>query len=579
MKKFLSILLIVILIFAALPLNAAANEEIYTYYIYENEAYITDVSVSLEGDVIVPDTLGGCPVVWIEESAFEYCRDITTLTLPASLECIRSYAFMNCESLTKIILPETLESIGLNAFIHCYDLQNIVMAKANDVFFTENGVLYEKYSDGSMKIVCYPAGKRDKEYTAPEQVIAVESAAFLSALVETVTLSDNVKYIFSGAFFGCENLKNVYLGKSLEIIREEAFKGCVSLETVTLPDSVTEIHHNAFENCEKLNKITYNGSPTRLGEDLFKGTVVFENDENYQNGIFYLGKCLITAKTNISGEITIKEGTVAIAEEAFMDCNKLEKINIPDTVEAIGECAFWGCSSLSSICIPDGVKKIENDTFFECTSLKDIDFGDGVTSIGKMAFASCSSIEKLVIPDSVVSIGENAFALCTGITDLIIGEGIITGLGGYSFVGCTSIENITIAKELDYIGDGTFNLCENIKHVYYRGSHSDKEMMYIGSNAYLTDALWFYNSCIGAKNHVAAGDSKTCYVCGALLSKRGDLNNDGEIDTTDLATLKLFLAGMSELDDLGRYGADFNEDGKIDTTDLAMLKLRLAGIE
>jgi hypothetical protein len=53
-----------------------------------------------------------------------------------------------------------------------------------------------------------------------------------------------------------------------------------------------------------------------------------------------------------------------------------------------------------------------------------------------------------------------------------------------------------------------------------------------------------------------------------------DCNDDGEINTTDLAVLKLYLAGLGDVGD----GADCNEDGEINTTDLAALKLYLAGL-
>ena len=58
----------------------------------------------------------------------------------------------------------------------------------------------------------------------------------------------------------------------------------------------------------------------------------------------------------------------------------------------------------------------------------------------------------------------------------------------------------------------------------------------------------------------------------------GDLDGDGDVNTTDLATMKLFLAGLSELSDTGLVAGDFNKDGAVNTTDLASLKLLLAGI-
>lgn len=54
----------------------------------------------------------------------------------------------------------------------------------------------------------------------------------------------------------------------------------------------------------------------------------------------------------------------------------------------------------------------------------------------------------------------------------------------------------------------------------------------------------------------------------------GDCNGDGSVNTTDLAVLKLFLAGEGDITSAG----DINGDGEINTTDLAELKLLLAGV-
>lgn len=58
----------------------------------------------------------------------------------------------------------------------------------------------------------------------------------------------------------------------------------------------------------------------------------------------------------------------------------------------------------------------------------------------------------------------------------------------------------------------------------------------------------------------------------------GDVNADGKVDTTDLATLKLFLAGATEESEINKIEADLNFDGKVNTSDLASLKLKLAGL-
>ncbi len=62
--------------------------------------------------------------------------------------------------------------------------------------------------------------------------------------------------------------------------------------------------------------------------------------------------------------------------------------------------------------------------------------------------------------------------------------------------------------------------------------------------------------------------------------KPGDVNGDSQVNTVDLATMKLFLAGFENVE-IERYPncADCNCDFRIDTEDLAVLKLELAGIK
>ena len=59
----------------------------------------------------------------------------------------------------------------------------------------------------------------------------------------------------------------------------------------------------------------------------------------------------------------------------------------------------------------------------------------------------------------------------------------------------------------------------------------------------------------------------------------GDLNGDGVVSTTDLVTLRRYLAGLTTLDSKGEAAADLDGNGSITTTDLVRLRLQLAGLE
>ncbi|MBR2043490.1 MAG: hypothetical protein IJ946_04040 [Clostridia bacterium] len=79
---------------------------------------------------------------------------------------------------------------------------------------------------------------------------------------------------------------------------------------------------------------------------------------------------------------------------------------------------------------------------------------------------------------------------------------------------------------------------------------------------------------------------KRCYICGDVIErqsipalgdyKQGDLDGDDEVNTSDLAGMKLYLAGT--LKDINVMAADLNADQYVNTSDLATLKLFLAGI-
>ena len=105
-----------------------------------------------------------------------------------------------------------------------------------------------------------------------------------------------------------------------------------------------------------------------------------------------------------------------IGDYAFLGCDSLTSITIPDGVTQIGDYAFCCCDSLISITIPDGVTQIGDHAFQWCDSLISITIPDGVTQIGDCAFCRCDSLTSITIPDGVTQIGSDAFKNCPNLT-------------------------------------------------------------------------------------------------------------------------------------------------------------------
>lgn len=85
----------------------------------------------------------------------------------------------------------------------------------------------------------------------------------------------------------------------------------------------------------------------------------------------------------------------SIARYAFLGCDLLTNITIPESVTHIGYGAFCLCSSLESINIPDGVTYISEALFQECRSLKSITIPNSVKEIDDIAFWKCTSLESI----------------------------------------------------------------------------------------------------------------------------------------------------------------------------------------
>lgn len=232
-----------------------------------------------------------------------------------------------------------------------------------------------------------------------------------------------------------------------------------------------------------------------------------------------------------------------IGNYAFADCQKMELtgddwIRLPWDLKSIGQSAFLSCQALSYVCIPENVTSIETQAFGYCYGLKHASFR-GAPTIGYIAFGDCKNLEEISFLGDVPSFHSGTFDsvnsanainattwyppdngswtasvrqnyggtltwmagyhgwagddiswhlnLSTGtlalsgtgsikphstsrhsytslqnkILSISIGEGI-TAVGAASFYGMDQVESVSLPSTLTYIGDSAFRDCTSL---------------------------------------------------------------------------------------------------------------------
>ena len=85
---------------------------------------------------------------------------------------------------------------------------------------------------------------KEKEITIPAEVTTIAFSVFKSCeILEKVTILGPAD-IEAEAFWGCKNLKEVYLADGVKSIGNECFAYCEKLEKLYIPESVTKIGWN-----------------------------------------------------------------------------------------------------------------------------------------------------------------------------------------------------------------------------------------------------------------------------------------------------------------------------------------------
>ena len=229
-------------------------------------------------------------------------------------------------------------------------------------------------------------GHEMKTVTLPDTVVYIGYCAFYGcAELESINLGNSLVCIAQDAFCFCKKLNSIDFPQSLEFIGADSFEG-TGLTAVMIPSSVKFIDSGVFSECENLKNFSFQGGKQHLGNGMVCESPV---EELYisANTTFKKGYGAFAGSdiNKVEYAANMDEDTEVFAE-MYRDCQRLTQVKLANNTTKIGEYAFQNCKSLKEIFVPASVKRVDTWAFSQCYLLKDIYFGspdcDGLEEAG-----------------------------------------------------------------------------------------------------------------------------------------------------------------------------------------------------
>lgn len=177
-------------------------------FVYEGITYntLTDTTAEVTpnnkvgGKLVIPEYVRRGDKQWRVTSlayyAFYGCSELTSISLPPTIESIGTGAFMYCTALESITLPQNLKTLGGRVFSNCTSLKEVDLKDA-----TFNMVPSYAFSRcNSLKAI-----------TLPATVTYIANNAFEGTGLETIILGEQLTSIGDCAFAECQQLNDIYL--------------------------------------------------------------------------------------------------------------------------------------------------------------------------------------------------------------------------------------------------------------------------------------------------------------------------------------------------------------------------------
>jgi len=419
------------------------------------------------GQIVIPQKVAGYTVVGILDAAFDRSVDLTSVTIPSTINTIGGYAFYHTEGLTSITIPATVNSLGEYCFTGS-GLKKITFEDGDKPLTLDKGS--SAYNgDGMFAFSNVP----DLEEVYLGRVIETKWEPFYAnRTLKQVTFGSTVKEIPQAWFQHDTALQTVKATTSLKSIGKDSFKNCEAL-TVFKADGLKEIGEDAFSQCTSLKAITLAGTLKTIGPGVFYGTTALTeltipaSVTSIGEGAFkYSG---LKKLTFADGDQPLQMGKGGTGNESMFSYQKvgnLEEVYIGRNIQLTGGDGdlFYSLRGLKKVTFGDVCTEVPDGWFSQCTGLESVTLGKNITRIGNRAFKNCEVMNSLTCYN-IKTIGDEAFHSCKSIVKWDFVNCQLETIGEDAFYWNTSLKIVGLPATLKSIASDGFYSCEALEEI------------------------------------------------------------------------------------------------------------------